>query len=95
MRIAVLGMAALYIGSTTLTPLNPIYQREFGFSELTVTEIYAVYAVGNLTVLFLFGRVSDQIGRRPTALAALWITGISAACFLAAPASGGWPWDGS
>jgi MFS family permease len=84
MRTAGLGIAALYIGSTTLTPLFPIYQREFGFSELTVTEIYAVYVVGNLTVLFLLGRVSDQIGRRPTALAALWITVSSAACFLAA-----------
>src|SRR4051794_20260302 len=84
MRIAVLGIAALYIGSTTLTPLYPIYRREFGFSELTVSEIYAVYVVGNLTVLFLLGRVSDQIGRRPTALAALWMTGVGAACFLAA-----------
>jgi MFS family permease len=84
MRIAVLGIAALYIGSTTLTPLYPIYQREFGFSELTVTQIFAVYVVGNLTVLFLFGRLSDQIGRRPAAVAALCITGISAACFLAA-----------
>jgi MFS family permease len=84
MRIAVLGIAALYIGSTTLTPLYPVYQREFGFSELTVTEIFAVYVVGNLTVLFLFGRLSDQIGRRPTALSALWLNGVSVACFLAA-----------
>lgn len=28
---------------------RPLYQREFGFSELTVTEIFAVYVVGNLT----------------------------------------------
>jgi hypothetical protein len=33
MRIAVLGIAPLCIGSTTLTPLYPVYQQEFGFSE--------------------------------------------------------------
>ena len=88
LRLAVLGIAVLYIGSTSLTPLYPIYQRTFGFSELTVTEIYAVYVVGNLMVLFLFGRLSDQLGRRPTALVALGVTGLSAACFLAASGVG-------
>ncbi|HEY7637707.1 MAG TPA: MFS transporter [Gemmatimonadales bacterium] len=84
LRPAVLGIATLYIGSTLLTPLYPIYQREFGFSELTVTEIYAVYVIGNLAVLFLFGRISDQLGRRPTALAALSVTALSAISFLVA-----------
>jgi len=88
MRIAVLGIAALYVGSTTLTPLYPIYQRVFGFSELTVTVIYAIYVVGNLTVLFVFGRLSDQLGRRPTAIAALGLNAMSAACFLAASGVG-------
>ncbi len=88
LRVAVLGIAALYVGSTILTPLYPLYPRSFGLSELTVTEIYAVYVLGNLAVLFLFGRLSDQVGRRPTALAALAVTGLSAACSLAAPGVG-------
>ncbi|MFL5495673.1 MAG: MFS transporter [Gemmatimonadales bacterium] len=88
MRTAAFGIGALYIGSTTLTPLYPIYQHAFGFSELTVTEIYAVYVIGNLAVLFFFGRLSDQLGRRPTALAALGVAGLSAACFLAASGVG-------
>ena len=87
MRLAVIGIAVLYAGSTILTPLYPIYRQAFHFSELTVTEIYAVYVVGNLTVLFLFGRLSDQLGRRPTALAALFITGLGVACFLLAAGS--------
>jgi MFS family permease len=84
MRTAVLGIAVLYIGSTILTPMYPIYERVFAISELTVTEVYAAYVIGNLTVLFIFGRISDQLGRRPTTLAALSFVGLSAACFLLA-----------
>lgn len=80
MWLAALGIAVLYMGSTLLTPLYPIYRREFGFSELVVTGVYAIYVVGNLFVLFLFGRLSDQIGRRRTTLIALAGTVLSALC---------------
>lgn len=82
MWIATLAIGALYIGSTVLTPLYPIYQREFGISPLSVTIVYAVYAIGNLLVLFLFGRLSDQLGRRITALIAFGLTIVSAVVFL-------------
>ena len=88
MWAAALGIATLYVGSTLPTPLYPIYEREFGFSELVVTEVYAIYVIGNLAVLFFFGRLSDQIGRRPTTLLALAITIASAICFLAASGTG-------
>ena len=80
--MAALGIAILYSGSTILTPLYTIYSHKFGFSELVVTEIYASYVVGNLTVLFFFGRLSDQIGRRRTTLLALAITILSTSRFL-------------
>ncbi len=73
-----LAIATLYIGSTVLTPLYPLYRQEFGFSELTVTVVYAVYVIGNLSVLFLFGRVPDQIGRRPATWIAFVLTLFSA-----------------
>lgn len=82
--IATVAIAALYVGSTVLTPLYPLYRHVFGISQLTITVIYAVYVVGNLTVLFLFGRLSDQIGRRVTTLIALGLTLISALTFLLA-----------
>lgn len=80
--IAATAIGLLYVGSTLLTPLYPIYRREFHFSELVVTVIYAVYVVGNLAVLFLFGRLSDQVGRRPTTLIAIGITCFSTLLFL-------------
>jgi predicted MFS family arabinose efflux permease len=50
--------------STLPTPLYPLYQREDGFGALMVTVVFAVYAVGVLTALFLGGHVSDWVGRR-------------------------------
>ncbi|HEX5353942.1 MAG TPA: MFS transporter [Rhodanobacteraceae bacterium] len=82
MWIAAAAIGLIYVGSTLLTPLYPIYRREFHFSELIVTAIYAVYVVGNLAVLFFFGRLSDQIGRRAATLIALGITCVSVLLFL-------------
>jgi MFS family permease len=84
MWVAVAGIAALYIGSTLPTPLYPIYRREFGFSEFIVTAIYASYVIGNLIALFALGRLSDQLGRRPTTLMAFAVLFASVLCFLAA-----------
>ena len=82
MWIAASAIGLLYVGSTLLTPLYPIYRREFDFSELIVTAIYAVYVIGNLAVLFFFGRLSDQFGRKPATLIAIGITCFSTLLFL-------------
>lgn len=82
-KAAVAAMiAALFAGSTALTPLYVIYSRAFGFSQVTLTLVYAVYVVGNLGALLFFGRVSDVIGRRPAALAAMGVAVVSALFFL-------------
>src|SRR6476620_3435852 len=54
----------MFIATTLPTPLYVIYEHTFGFSRVTLTLIYAVYVVGNLVALLLFGRTSDVIGRR-------------------------------
>ena len=82
MWIAAAGIGLLYVGSTLLTPLYPIYQRQFHFTALIVTAVYAVYVIGNLAVLFFFGRLSDQIGRKPATLIAIGTTCVSALLFL-------------
>jgi MFS family permease len=72
------------LGTTLPTPLYPIYQRRFGFSELLVTVIFAVYAVSVIATLFLFGRLSDQIGRRWLLLPGIVFSALSAVAFLLA-----------
>jgi predicted MFS family arabinose efflux permease len=78
------AFAVTALGTTMPTPLYGIYQEQFGFSELTVTLIYATYAVGVIGGLLLFGRISDQIGRRRTLLPGLALSAASAVVFLLA-----------
>ena len=52
------------LGATLPTPLYPIYEQELGFGGVMVTLIFAAYAVGVTAALLLFGRLSDQVGRR-------------------------------
>ncbi|WP_436772322.1 MFS transporter [Yinghuangia sp. YIM S09857] len=83
-----LVFAVCMAGTTLPTPLYPLYQDKFGFSELTVTVVYAVYAAGVIGTLLLAGNASDAVGRRPVLLAGLVFAALSAACFLAATALG-------
>ena len=71
--------------STTLpTPLYPLYRDKLGFSEMTVTLVYAAYAVGVLVALIAFGNMSDAVGRRRVLLPGLAAAVLSAVVFLAA-----------
>ncbi|QKP78657.1 MFS transporter [Methyloligella sp. GL2] len=58
-------------GTTLPTPLYPIYREAFGLSELTITVIFAIYAIGVMTVLVVAGGWSDLIGRRPMLFAGI------------------------
>lgn len=73
-----IGMA----GTTLPTPLYGLYREELGFSELMVTVVFAVYALGVIATLLLAGNVSDETGRRPVLLVALGFSAASALCFL-------------
>ncbi len=77
-------VAVMFTGSTLVTPFYVVYRQVFGFSEVVLTLIYAVYAVGNLGALLLLGRLSDQIGRRPIGLAALALAALATVFFLVA-----------
>ena len=74
-------ITVIYILSTLPTPLYVLYRQAFQFSQLTVTVIYAVYVVGTIVAMFLFGRLSDQIGRRPVVLVALAVGAIAGIFF--------------
>ncbi len=72
-----LAFSVTMIGTTMPTPLYPIYQDRFGFSQLMITIIFAAYAVGVIGALIVTGRWSDQLGRRPLLLAGLVCSVIS------------------
>ncbi|MFJ1967540.1 MFS transporter [Streptomyces sp. NPDC087903] len=80
--------AVCMAGTTLPTPLYGLYQEKFGFSELTVTVVYAVYAFGVIGVLLLTGNASDTVGRRPVLLWGLGFAAASAVCFLCATGLG-------
>ena len=50
--------------------------------------IFAVYAAGVIAALLLFGRLSDEIGRRPVLLLGLGFSALSAVVFLVASGLG-------
>src|SRR5436189_5055043 len=62
---------AFMAGASAPMPLYSTYQAEWGFSSLTITVIFAVYALAVLAALLVFGRLSDHIGRRPVLFASI------------------------
>ncbi|MCW2495728.1 MFS transporter [Jatrophihabitans sp.] len=76
------AFTATMIGTTLPTPLYPAYEERFDFGPLTVTVVFAMYAVGVLAALLLVGRASDTVGRRPVLLAGLAVSALSSVVFL-------------
>jgi hypothetical protein len=66
-------VVSLLAASAAPTPLYAIYQRMWGFTPITITIVFGVYAVAVLVTLLTLGRLSDSIGRRPVLLAALGV----------------------
>ncbi|WP_225102345.1 MFS transporter [Streptomyces sp. CoH27] len=64
-------VVSLLASSSAPTPLYATYARMWGFSPITTTVVFGVYAIAVLLSLLIFGRVSDHIGRRPVLLGAL------------------------
>jgi hypothetical protein len=82
---AAMGLIAIgFAGSTMITPLYALYQANFGFSAVVLTIVYAAYVIGNITALLFLGRLSDRIGRRPIAFAAIALCLAAAVIFLTA-----------
>ena len=71
--------------SAVPTPLYAIYAVRDGLNGVTITLIYAVYAVGVIASLFFGGHVSDWIGRKAVFVPALLMSVVSAAIFILWP----------
>jgi MFS family permease len=71
--------------SAVPTPLYVIYQQRDHFSDLMVTVVYAVYAIGVIGSLFMAGHISDWVGRRRVLVPAIGVNVLSALIFILAP----------
>ena len=76
------AFAVTMLGTTIPTPLYVLYRGRLHFSELMITVIFATYAVGVIMALLLFGRLSDQLGRRRVLIPGLAFSALSAVAFL-------------
>lgn len=65
MWIAAGVLATLSAAANMASPLYPAYQHTLGISELTVTLLYATYALAAVPSLLLFGPAADAFGRKP------------------------------
>lgn len=77
-------VVTLLASSAAPTPLYAIYQARWGFSPITTTVVFGVYALAVLVSLLTFGKLSDHLGRRPILLAALAAHGASLVVFATA-----------
>jgi MFS family permease len=80
-----LAFLVTMMGTTIPTPLYSLYSAELNFTPLTVTFLFAIYAVGVVGALVTFGRLSDDIGRRPVMVLAVVLAAASALLFLLPP----------
>ncbi len=78
--IAVLLLAA----SSAPTPLYAHYEATWGFSPITVTVVFGIYAVAVLASLLTVGSLSDHIGRRPILLVGLSLQVVAMVVFATA-----------
>src|SRR5262245_5302504 len=77
-----LSFLAVTSFSTAPSALYGIYERQLDLSSLTVTLVYAVYAVGVAVSLVLAGHVSDWYGRRAVLLPSLALAMLAALIFI-------------
>jgi Major Facilitator Superfamily len=70
-------IVSMLAASAAPTPLYAFYQQEWGFTPITTTIVFGVYAVAVLVSLLIFGRLSDYVGRRPVLLTALAVQVVS------------------
>lgn len=81
-------LAVLFVGAGAPTPLYVLYEKDYGFSPVVLTLIFAIYVVALLAAFVIAGRLSDHVGRRPVLLIALPVNILAAAAFLVADATG-------
>lgn len=75
-------LVSFLAASSAPSPLYAIYRHAWGFSALTLTVVFSVYAFALLGALLVFGALSDYVGRKKVILLALGLEAGSLLLFL-------------
>ncbi|MCR3718879.1 putative arabinose efflux permease, MFS family [Prauserella flava] len=75
-------LAVLTFGAYLPSTLYPAYQQTFGVDDLTMTVVYATFALVSAPALLLFGQAADALGARPVLRGALIVAAAGSACFV-------------
>lgn len=75
------ALAAVFVASGMPIPLYSLYRAEDGITDAGLATATAAYLTATACALLLLGRLSDHVGRRPVALAAV-LTAIAGAVVL-------------
>jgi len=70
---AACSLVAIFAASSSPIPLYEVYRRSDGLSHADLALTAVAYFLAVMVALLFFGRVSDHLGRRPVALAALGV----------------------
>ena len=71
-------------GSSAPTPLYAVYQAAWGFSPVTITVVFGIYALAVLAALLVVGSLSDYVGRKPVLLVATLLQVVTMGIFASA-----------
>jgi MFS family permease len=78
---AIIGLLVLTMGTSTLTPLLPLYQQDFGLSTGTATLLFVTYTITVCPTMLIAGNLSDRLGRKRILLPAMAVMTLASLVF--------------
>lgn len=84
-----LALMLFAVGTSLITPLIPIYQRELGFGDTVVTLFLVCYVAALVPSMLTLGQLSDRAGRKGVLVGALVMLGLAQAYLATEPPLGG------
>ena len=78
---ALIGLLVLTMGTSTLTPLLPLYQQDFHISTGTATLLFVTYTVTVVPTMLIAGNLSDRLGRKRLLIPAMVVMTLASVVF--------------
>ncbi|MDD7935467.1 MFS transporter [Actinomycetospora straminea] len=84
--LALLALGAA--GAGIPSPLYPAYQAQLGFSDVTLTAVYAVYPLVSVPAVFLLGPLGDRLSPRRVMRCGIVLAAAGSLALALAPSTG-------